>query len=240
MWRQHVARGGGKKRAMKHIKNARGLAGKWWSPLPDPDLDYLVEGTHEFWDYIRDLRWAQHFALLNREEMMHRVIDCFAAWIGQDVEAAETVNTHHNYTAQEKHFGKDVWLSRKGAIDASAGVPGLIPGSMGTRSYVVTGKGNRLALNSAPHGAGREYSRSRARKEFTRSQLDAAMEGIEWRHSNAFLHEIPGAHKPIDVVMEDTPALAKHRHPLRQIVSVKGHGPAAFRRRAVLPAQSWP
>src|SRR6266851_5518543 len=202
--------------------SAEQIAAKWWIPLPDPDLAYLVEGTHEFWDYIRDLRWAQHFALLNREEMMHRVIDCFAAWIGQDVEAAETVNTHHNYTAQEKHFGKDVWLSRKGAIDASAGVPGLIPGSMGTRSYVVTGKGNRLALNSAPHGAGREYSRSRARKEFTRSQLDAAMEGIEWRQSNAFLDEIPGAYKPIDVVMEDARDLVEIRHTLRQIVNVKG------------------
>lgn len=146
------SRGVGNKLATKHIKIARGLATKWWIPLPDPDLAYLVEGTHEFWDYIRDLRWAQHFALLNREEMMHRVIDRFTAWIGQDVEAAETVNTHHNYTAQEKHFGKQVWLSRKGAIDASEGAPGLIPGSMGTRSYVVTGKGNRLALNSAPHG----------------------------------------------------------------------------------------
>jgi tRNA-splicing ligase RtcB len=216
------SRGVGNRLAMKHIKIARGLAAKWWIPLPDPDLAYLVEGTHEFWDYIRDLRWAQHFALLNREEMMHRVIDCFAAWAGQDVEAAERVNTHHNYTVQEKHFGKDVWLSRKGAIDASAGVPGLIPGSMGTRSYVVTGKGNRLALNSAPHGAGREYSRSRARKQFTRSQLDIAMEGIEWRHSDAFLDEIPGAYKPIDVVMRDAADLVEVRHELRQIVNVKG------------------
>ena len=216
------SRGVGNKLATKHIKIARALATKWWIKLPDPDLAYLVEGTDEFWDYIRDLRWAQHFALLNREEMMHRVIDCFAAWIGRDVEMAESVNCHHNYTAQEKHFGKDVWLSRKGAIDASEGTPGLIPGSMGTRSYVVVGKGNRLALNSSPHGAGREYSRSRARKEFTRSQLDAAMEGIEWRHSDAFLDEIPGAYKPIDVVMRDAADLVEVRHELRQLVNVKG------------------
>jgi tRNA-splicing ligase RtcB len=216
------SRGVGNKLATKHIKIARALATKWWIKLPDPDLAYLVEGTGEFWDYIRDLRWAQHFALLNREEMMHRVIDCFAAWIGRDVELAESVNCHHNYTAQEKHFGKDVWLSRKGAIDASEGTPGLIPGSMGTRSYVVVGKGNRLALNSSPHGAGREYSRSRARKEFTRSQLDAAMEGIEWRHSDAFLDEIPGAYKPIDVVMRDAADLVEVRHELRQLVNVKG------------------
>jgi tRNA-splicing ligase RtcB len=216
------SRGVGNKLAVRHIKAAQALCRKWWISLPDPDLAYLAEGTDEFWDYIRDLRWAQHFALLNREEMMHRVIDCFAAWIGRDVEMAESVNCHHNYTAQEKHFGKAVWLSRKGAIDASEGTPGLIPGSMGTRSYVVVGKGNRLALNSSPHGAGREYSRSRARKEFTRAQLDAAMEGIEWRHSDAFLDEIPGAYKPIDVVMEDAKDLVEVRHTLRQIVNVKG------------------
>jgi len=168
------------------------------------------------------LRWAQRFALLNREEMMHRVIDCLQDWIGRSVEATETVNTHHNYTASETHFGKEVWLSRKGAIDASAGRAGLIPGSMGTRSYVVVGKGNRLALNSAPHGAGRRWSRSAARKRFTRQQLDAAMRGIEWRHTNAFLDEIPDAYKPIDVIMDDAKDLVEVRHTLRQIVNVKG------------------
>ncbi len=216
------SRGVGNKLAQRHIKIAQELARKWFINLPDPDLAYLVQETEEFWAYIRDLRWAQHFALLNREEMMHRVLDCVRAWIGRDVEASETVNTHHNYTARETHFGQEVWLSRKGAIDASAGVPGLIPGSMGTRSYVVTGKGNRLALNSAPHGAGREYSRSAARKKFTRAQLDTAMTGIEWRRTSAFLDEIPGAYKDIDVVMEDARDLVEVRHILRQIVNVKG------------------
>jgi tRNA-splicing ligase RtcB len=216
------SRGVGNKLAQRHIKIAQELAVKWWIPLPDPDLAYLVEGTDEFWAYIRDLRWAQHFALLNREEMMHRVVDCVQEWIGQDVEASETVNTHHNYTAREKHFGKEVWLSRKGAIDATAARPGLIPGSMGTRSYVVTGRGNRLALNSAPHGAGRQYSRSAARRTFTRSDLDAAMAGIEWRHTDAFLDEIPGAYKPVDVVMDDAKDLVEITHTLRQIVNVKG------------------
>ncbi len=216
------SRGVGNKLAQRHIKIAQELARKWFIDLPDPDLAYLVEGTDEFWAYIRDLRWAQHFALLNREEMMHRVADCVRAWIGRDVEASETVNAHHNYTASETHFGQQVWLSRKGAIDASAGLPGLIPGSMGTRSYVVTGKGNRLALNSAPHGAGREYSRSAARKKFTRAQLDTAMKGIEWRRTSAFLDEIPGAYKDIDVVMADARDLVEVRHILRQIVNVKG------------------
>ncbi|SRR5216683_2209992 len=216
------SRGVGNRLATRHIKIAQDLARKWWISLPDPDLAYLVEGTREFWDYIGDLRWAQHFALLNRAEMMDRVIGCFQEWTGASVDATETVNCHHNYTTQEKHFGKDVWLSRKGAIDASAGTPGLIPGSMGTRSYVVSGKGNRLALNSSPHGAGREYSRSAARKAFTRDQLDAAMTGIEWRRTDAFLDEIPGAYKDIDVVMNDAKDLVEIRHTLRQILNVKG------------------
>jgi tRNA-splicing ligase RtcB (3'-phosphate/5'-hydroxy nucleic acid ligase) len=216
------SRGVGNKLANKHIKIARGLCEKWWIQLPDDDLAYLPEQTAEFWAYIRDLRWAQHFALLNREEMMARVIDCVQTWTGQEVVATETVNCHHNYTAQEEHFGQQVWLSRKGAIDASAGTPGLIPGSMGTRSYVVTGLGSRLALNSAPHGAGRMFSRTAARKKFTRAQLDAAMAGIEWRQTDAFLDEIPAAYKDVDQVMADAADLVEVRHTLRQIVNVKG------------------
>jgi tRNA-splicing ligase RtcB (3'-phosphate/5'-hydroxy nucleic acid ligase) len=216
------SRGVGNKLAQRHIKIAQDLAKRSSITLPDPDLAYLVEGTDEFSAYIRDLRWAQHFALLNREEMMHRVTDCAGDWLGRPVEPEETVNTHHNYTEHETHFGKDVWLSRKGAIDATEGKPGLIPGSMGTRSYVVTGKGNRLALNSSPHGAGREYSRSAARKKFGRAQLEAAMAGIEWRRTDAFLDEIPGAYKDIDVIMEDSKDLVETRHVLHQIVNVKG------------------
>jgi tRNA-splicing ligase RtcB (3'-phosphate/5'-hydroxy nucleic acid ligase) len=215
------SRGVGNKLAMRHIKVAQQQCQRRWISLPDPDLAYLVEGEPEFWAYIRDLRWAQHFALLNRDEMMHRVEDCFTDWLGEPAGTQE-VNCHHNYTEQESHFGKQVWLSRKGAIDASAGKPGLIPGSMGTRSYVVEGKGNRLALNSSPHGAGREYSRSTARKKFTRSELDAAMTGIEWRRTDAFLDEIPAAYKDIDVVMADAADLVEVTHTLRQIVNVKG------------------
>jgi tRNA-splicing ligase RtcB (3'-phosphate/5'-hydroxy nucleic acid ligase) len=216
------SRGVGNKLAMRHIKVAQHQCQRRWISLPDPDLAYLVEGEPEFWAYIRDLRWAQHFALLNRDEMMHRVRDCVASWIGADPQALEEVNCHHNYTEQEIHFDKKVWLSRKGAIDASAGKPGLIPGSMGTRSYVVEGKGNRLALNSSPHGAGREYSRSAARRKFTRSELDAAMAGIEWRRTDAFLDEIPAAYKDVDVVMADAADLVEVTHTLRQIVNVKG------------------
>lgn len=228
------SRGVGNRLAMKHIKVAQHLCQKWWISLPDPDLAYLVEGTDEFWSYIRDLRWAQHFALLNREEMMDRVAGCLTKWIGEPVQQQEAVNCHHNYTEQAphdvlRHWKRSdserrghVWLSRKGAIDASRGKPGLIPGSMGTASYVVEGLGNKLSLNSSPHGAGRNFSRRVARETFTREQLDAAMEGIEWRHTDAFLDEIPGAYKPIDTVMADAADLVEIRHTLRQIVNVKG------------------
>jgi len=216
------SRGVGNRLAQRHIKVARAMARKVRISLPDPDLAYLVEETGEFWSYLRDLRWAQHFALANREEMMHRVVGCAQHWIGREAGVSETVNTHHNYTARETHFGTEVWLSRKGAIDASPGVPGLIPGSMGTRSYIVVGKGNHLALNSAPHGAGRRYSRSAARRAFTRAQLDSAMRGIEWRRNGAFLDEIPGAYKPVEQVLADAADLVGVRHVLRQIVNVKG------------------
>lgn len=217
------SRGVGNKIAAHHIKVAQTLAERWWIPLPDNDLAYLVEGTDEFWKYIRELRWAQHYALLNREEMMDRVITQLEYWIGAPVQQQERINCHHNYTEQETHFGKQVWLSRKGAINAEAGRDGLIPGSMGTASYVVVGKGNPLSLNSSPHGAGREYSRSKARKTFSREQLQAAMVGIEYRDTDAFIDEIPQAYKDIDQVMADAADLVEVRHTLRQIVNVKGN-----------------
>jgi tRNA-splicing ligase RtcB len=216
------SRGVGNKMAQHHIKVAQQLARQGRISLPDRDLAYLVEGTEEFAAYLRDLEWAQHFALLNREEMMDRLVGCVEEWVGQQVVPSETVNCHHNYSARERHFGKDVWLSRKGAIDAGKGVPGLIPGSMGTRSYVVVGKGNAEALSSSPHGAGRQYSRAAARRTFTQDDLRAAMGDIEYRDTDAFVDEIPGAYKDIDVVMRDAADLVEVRHTLRQVVNVKG------------------
>ena len=194
----------------------------WWIDLPDPDLAYLVEGTPEFTRYIRELRWAQHFALLNREEMMDRVVRQVAEFLGTPVDEQERINCHHNFTESEKHYGKQVWVSRKGAIQADAGRPGLIPGSMGTASYVVEGLGDPQSLNSSPHGAGREYSRSAARRTFTHEQLREAMTGIEFRDTDAFIDEIPQAYKPIDQVMADAASLVSIRHTLRQLVNVKG------------------
>jgi len=216
------SRGVGNKIAQRHITVAQDRARRESIALPDRDLAYLVEGTPEFDRYIAELRWAQRFALLNREEMMDRVVGAFSQWVGGPVDERERINCHHNFTEKEHHFGRDVWLSRKGAIDASLGRPGLIPGSMGTASYVVDGLGNELSLNSSPHGAGRAYSRNAARRTFTRSELDRAMQGIEWRHTDAFLDEIPQAYKDIDRVMADAADLVRVRHTLRQIINVKG------------------
>jgi tRNA-splicing ligase RtcB len=217
------SRGVGNKIAQRHIAVAQDECHRQGIELPDRDLAYLTEGTPAFDRYIAELLWAQRFALLNREEMMDRVVSAFTRWAGEAVVEQERINCHHNYTHKERHAGKEVWLSRKGAIDASRGVPGLIPGSMGTASYVVTGKGNPAALNSAPHGAGREYSRNAARRTFTRDQLRAAMAGIEYRDTDAFLDEIPAAYKDIDTVMRDARELVEVRHVLRQIVNVKGN-----------------
>jgi tRNA-splicing ligase RtcB (3'-phosphate/5'-hydroxy nucleic acid ligase) len=218
------SRGVGNKIAKKHVGVARRLCAMWHVPLPHPDLAYLPEGTDEFAAYLRDLRWAQAFAAANRAEMVDRVVACLGEWAGTGIRAEETINCHHNYTEREKHFGRQRWLTRKGAINAEQGRRGLIPGSMGTRSYVVTGKGNPAAFRSAPHGAGRNFSRTEARRRFTVAQLSEAMAGIEWRSDNAeaFLDEIPGAYKDVDVVMADAADLVDIDHTLRQILNVKG------------------
>jgi tRNA-splicing ligase RtcB len=217
------SRGVGNKLATLHIRAAQERARREHLDLPDRDLAWLDEGSPEFRRYLDDLHWAQRFALLNREEMMDRVAACLAQHMRVDeVPELERINAHHNFTQRERHGGLDLWVSRKGAIQAQRGQPGLIPGSMGTASYVVAGLGNELALESAPHGAGRAYSRGAARRTFTRAQLDASMEGIEWRHSDVFLDEIPAAYKPIDQVMADSTDLVEIRHTLRQLVNVKG------------------
>jgi tRNA-splicing ligase RtcB len=216
------SRGVGNKLATRHIAIAQRRCAERGLSLPDRDLAYLVEGELEFDAYLAALRWAQRFAYLNREEMMRRVVAAVSQHQGTDVVRVEEVNCHHNYTVREEHYGREVWLTRKGAIDAHAGVPGLIPGSMGDRSFVVRGKGEPTSLCSSPHGAGRSYSRTAARKRFTRTDLDERMRGIAWGESNALLDEHPEAYKPIDVVMRDAAGLVDVRHELRQLVNVKG------------------
>jgi len=222
------SRGIGNKLATKHIKIAQELMEDMFIQLKDPDLAYLPESRQEFRDYIFDLLWAQDFALLNREEMMDRVMTelsyLFYKENGHQKEIElERVNCHHNFTQQEHHFGQDVWLTRKGAIQMKKGQLGVIPGSMGTRSYIVSGLENPLAYHSAPHGAGRRFSRTEARKRFTMEDMDKAMQGIEFRRSEEFLDEIPGAYKDIDEVMENSKQLVKVEHTLRQVLNVKGN-----------------
>ncbi len=216
------SRGVGNKIATHHISVAQRLMEKYLIDLPDRDLAYLPEGTPEFGAYIEQMQWAQRYAKANREEMMDRVIKDMSYFMGDAVKEAERINCHHNFTQKEQHFGKPVWLSRKGAIDAHEGTMGLIPGSMGTASYVVVGKGNPMSLCSSPHGAGRNFSRKKARETFTHDQLREAMQGIEYRDTDAFIDEIPGAYKDIDVVMADAADLVEIKHTLRQIVNVKG------------------
>ena len=215
------SRGIGNRIATHHIGIAKKLMEKWYINLPDPDLAYLVQDTPEFDHYLADLDWAQEFALLNREEMMERIIRILQYRCG-DFEEVERIQCHHNFTKREHHFGQNILVSRKGAIEAREGQLGLIPGSMGTRSYVVRGKGNAASFNTAPHGAGRRMSRSQARKAFTMDDFDRDMVGIEVNRSEAFLDELPGAYKDVDLVMEQSADLVEVVHTFRQIVNVKG------------------
>lgn len=217
------SRGVGNKIAQKHIKVAQSLCKHREIQLEDRDHAYLPEGTAEFPQYLTELRWAQRFARLNRDEMMDRFLDQLARLFGDfDAGEAERVNCHHNYTEQVELDGKKVWLTRKGAIDATEGRMGCIPGSMGSRSYIVRGKGNASALCSAPHGAGRQMSRTQAKKQFTAADLDDAMEGIVYRPGEAWVDEIPAAYKDIDQVMEDATDLVDVVHTLRQVMNIKG------------------
>ncbi len=221
------SRGVGNKIGNTYIKRAQEICRKKGVALPDRDLAYLSEGTPEFEDYIRDLRWAQLFARLNRDEMMDRLLEEIAVNVfgkagrERELELAR-INCHHNFTQIETHFREEVWVTRKGAVQAGVGVPAMIPGSMGTRSYIVTGLGNREAFESAPHGAGRRMSRTKARQNHTMKDLEVAMAGIEFRKSGVLLDEIPAAYKDIDRVMEHARDLVRIDHTLRQIINCKG------------------
>jgi tRNA-splicing ligase RtcB len=221
------SRGIGNKLAMKHIKTAQELMDENRVQLKDRDLAYLAEGRKEFSDYITDLLWAQDFALLNREEMMDRVMtELSYLFYKEDGHQAdielERINCHHNFTQRENHFNENVWVTRKGAIQMKQGQKGVIPGSMGTRSYVVSGLENKMAYHSAPHGAGRRFSRGEARRRFTMNDFKKAMAGIECRHSAKLIDELPMAYKDIDEVMENSKDLVKIEHTLKQLVNVKG------------------
>ena len=221
------SRGVGNLLATRHIDKAKGLMKQYFISLPDPDLAYLTQGTPEFDAYVRDLLWCQAYAMENRHEMMNRVLTelsyAFYKEGGHEAELElERVNCHHNFTQLENHFGKNVWLTRKGAIQARIGQLGIIPGSMGTKSYIIRGKGNPLAYDSCSHGAGRRFSRNEARRRFTMKDFAREMQGVECRHSEALIDELPSAYKDIDQVMDDQKDLVEIVATLKQVVSVKG------------------
>ena len=221
------SRGVGNKIGNHYIKVAQEQCRKNNVRLPDRDLAYLTEDHGSFHAYLRDLNWAQQFALHNRNEMMDRVLaEVSLAAHGVDGRQRDfelqRINSHHNFTQQEPHFGQTVWVTRKGAIMARRDNWAMIPGSMGTRSYIVVGKEHPMSFHSAPHGAGRRYSRTKARRLFTMQDLSKAMTGIEYRHSNVLLDEIPGAYKDIDEVMAHAQELVEVKYILKQFVNVKG------------------
>ncbi len=211
----------GKVTAERHIGRAKGVMKRLAVDLPDPDLAYFATGTTEFDDYVRDLRWCQDFARTNRDIMVEEVLKDLRHVTGP-FETEPAINCHHNYVAWERHFGEDVMVTRKGAIRARRGDLGIIPGSMGTGSFIVRGLGQPDSFDSAPHGAGRRMSRGEARRRFTREDLAAQTEGVECRKDAGVIDEIPGAYKPIGEVIENSSDLVEVVARLKQVVCVKG------------------
>jgi tRNA-splicing ligase RtcB len=190
--------------------------------LPDADLAYFPEGAKHFHDYVEAVGWAQDYARANRAEMMELVLDAMRRHLPSFEVTDEAVNCHHNYVEHEEHFGERVWLTRKGAIRARQGELGIIPGSMGARSYIVRGKGAAESFHSCAHGAGRLMSRNAAQKRFSLQDLQAQTEGVICRKDKGVIDEIPGAYKDIDEVMAHQSDLVEVVHTLKQIICVKG------------------
>jgi RNA-splicing ligase RtcB len=218
------SRGIGNQLATSHIEGAKRLMQRYLVDLPDPDLAYLVEGTPEFAAYIRAMLWAQDYALANRDVMVDAVLSQVQQFLGRELDEVQRINCHHNFTERERHLGRSLWITRKGAIRARTGDLGVIPGSMGTRSYIVEGAGSAASYDSCSHGAGRRMSRGQARRQLDVEGLRAAMAGRTWNSADArrLLDEDPRAYKDIDQVMEDQRDLVHVRHTLRQVLNYKG------------------
>lgn len=217
------SRGVGNQLANIHIDGAKALMKRYFIDLPDPDLAYLAESTEEFSNYIRDMLWAQEYAMLNRQRMMCLVRDCIDAFMGRPVATVDVINCHHNFTEREHHMGRNVWLTRKGAIRAREGDRGVIPGSMGAASYIVSGKGNPASFHSCSHGAGRKMSRGQARRELDRETLVETMKDKAWNgDAETLIDEDPRAYKDIDEVMAAQADLVTIEHRLHQVLNYKG------------------
>lgn len=219
------SRGIGNKLATSHIEKAKGIMKEFFIELPDPDLAYLVEGRQEFDAYIRDLLWAQDYALGSRETMMDVCLASLVEFLGIEGNIElDRINSHHNYAARENHKGKNLWITRKGAVRARVGDRGIIPGSMATSTFVVTGLGNPASFQSCSHGAGRRMSRSEARRTLDIETLNQAMEGKAWdsSHAKALIDEDPRAYKDVNEVMRNQADLVAIDHTLHQVLNMKG------------------
>ncbi|MEO8143572.1 MAG: RtcB family protein [Betaproteobacteria bacterium] len=190
--------------------------------LPDRNLAYFAEGAQHFDDYVEAVGWAQDYASANRTEMMELVLAALRRHLPSFEVTGAAVNCHHNYVEREHHYGEEVWLTRKGAIRARAGDLGIIPGSMGARSYIVRGRGSAASFHSCAHGAGRKMSRTQAEKAFTVADLERQTDGVVCRKDSGVLDEIPGAYKDIDEVMANQSDLVEIVHTLEQVICVKG------------------
>lgn len=220
--------------ATRHIATAKSLHDL--NTLPSADLAYFVQGTPEFKAYWHDVDWSQRYAMKNREIMMTRLVRSFNRMFnkGGNTSGSECapnewslspeviVNCHHNYVASEEHFGDKVYVTRKGAINAETGRYGIIPGSMGAKSFIIKGLGNPLSFNSCSHGAGRKMSRTKAKQKFTREDLEAQTHGVECRKDRGVVDEIPGAYKDIEEVMRAQSDLVEVVAELKQVICVKG------------------
>ena len=198
---------------------------KWFVNLPDIDLAYFPEGTDHYNDYLEAMLWAQEYASGNRRVMMRAALRALFETLGIDqplFSLQSVVDCHHNYASKEHHFGNNVWVTRKGAVRARAGDLGIIPGSMGAKSFIVRGKGDAESFHSCSHGAGRAMSRGQAKKQFTVLDHELATAGVECRKDVEVLDETPGAYKNIDAVMAAQSDLVEVVHTLKQIVCVKG------------------
>lgn len=219
------SRGIGNKIGTHFISKAKENMAKFFISLPDDDLAYLPEDTDDFNDYVEAVHWAQNYALENRRIMMQAVISALQGVMpGMPVFASEeAVSCHHNYVEKENHFGRNLWVTRKGAVRARVGDLGIIPGSMGQKSYIVRGKGNLESYCSCSHGAGRTMSRAEAKRRFSLTDLIAQTDGVECRKDADVIDEIPGAYKPLDLVMENQKDLVEVVHTLRAVLCVKGN-----------------
>jgi tRNA-splicing ligase RtcB len=216
------SRGVGNKVGTHFIELAKKEMRRWFINLPDDDLAYLPEGSEHFGAYVRAVGWAQRYARLNRELMMEAVLEVLRSTFPRLATDEVAVNCHHNYVAKERHFGKDVWLTRKGAVRAGAGEFGIIPGSMGAKSFIVRGKGNAESFETCSHGAGRAMSRNEAKRRFTVADHALATAHVECRKDADVIDETPAAYKDIDAVMAAQSDLVDVVHTLRQVVCVKG------------------